>query len=155
MVRFLLFFLMLFSTLSLVGQGNCDTTPHRDWYDFPIFDKSAPNDFEKLNEFLKENLNYPETAKADKVEGMVFVEYWIDTLGFTTEHKIIQSVRQDLDDEALRVTKLIKYDVPAKNNGKPIGICYMRPIRFRLSDPEFLLFKKSEKDKEKSKKQMR
>ncbi|MDR2972384.1 MAG: energy transducer TonB [Bacteroidales bacterium] len=128
-------------------QRKCDIYGLRHWDNSPIFDKSAKNDFEKLFEFIQENLVYPATAKADKIEGQVFVEFWIDTTGVTSEHKIIKSVRQDLDDEVLRVARLIKFDVPAHcYNGKPIGICWQFPIRFRLDDPEFLFYRPSDKD---------
>ena len=156
MVRFCLFFLMLFIVLPLLSQSNCDAPrvafshPEKE---LPIFDKSSKNDFKKLYEFLMENLIYPETAKADKIEGQVFVQFWIDTCGFTSEHKVIISIRQDLDDEALRVMKLVKFDIPAKtmNGNKPVGTCWQLPITFRLEDPEFLYYKQSEKVKPKSK----
>ena len=105
MVRFFLFILIHFFSLSLVGQGNCDTVPFRHWVAPPIFDKSAKNSIDKLFEFILVNFKYPETAKADKIEGKVIVEFWIDTDGYTSEHRIIQSVRQDLDGEVLRVAK--------------------------------------------------
>jgi TonB family protein len=137
-------------------RGKCDQEFHSSWIEFPIFDKSSSSesgDFGNIAEFLRVNLIYPETAKTAKVEGQVFVEFWIDTLGFTNEHKIIQSVRQDLDDEVLRVVKLIKFDEPAKvhKGGKSIGMCFTLPVTFRLSDPEFLLYKQSDKDKGKYK----
>ena len=129
---------MLITTLSLLGQSKCDSIlpfshPEKE---LPIFDKSAKYDIGKLHEFIKINLNYPEKAKEDKIEGQVFVQFWVDTNGYTSEHKIIQSVRQDLDNEALRVAKLIKYDVPAKNayDKKPTGFCVPFPIRFILNE---------------------
>jgi len=158
MVRFCLFSLMLFVVLPLLSQSKCDNVvpfshPEKE---LPIFDKSAKNDFVKLYEFLMGHLVYPETAKMDKIEGQVFVQYWIDTNGFTIEHRIIQSVRQDLDDEALRVAKLIKYEVPAKNYyDEPMGMCFTLPIRFTLDDgkkPSRNVFKQSEKVKSKSNK---
>ncbi|MCL1850874.1 MAG: energy transducer TonB [Bacteroidetes bacterium] len=101
--------------------------------ELPIFSKeNYRNDMEKFYEFIRANLIYPETAKADKIEGKVSVQFWIDTLGYTTEHRIIEGVRQDLDDETLRVAKLIKFDVPAKNQGKPVGMCFSFPVRFTL-----------------------
>ena len=135
MVRFLLFTFILFFLLSLQCQINCDSIFITHYFDPPKFDKSAKNDFKSLNEFIKANLNYPQKAKEDKIEGSVFVQFWIDTNGYTCEHKVIQSVRQDLDNEAMRVVKLIKYDVPAKNdNGKPIGLCNILPINFSLKE---------------------
>ena len=103
--------------------------------ELPIFDKKFPEkSTEKLREFVLENLRYPETAQVDKIDGQVYVEFWVDTIGNTFEHKIVKSVRKDLDDEILRVAKLIKFDLPAMNNGKPIGICYGFPITFSLSE---------------------
>jgi len=64
MVRFFLLFLMLITTLSLLGQSKCDSIlpfshPEKE---FPIFDKSAKYDFKSLNDFIKLNLNYPQKA---------------------------------------------------------------------------------------------
>jgi len=154
MVRLLLFISVLASTLPLLAQRNCDI-PRRFPFshpekEFPIFDRSAKNDFEKLYEFIHINLSYPETAKADMIEGQVIVEFWIDTLGFTSEHRIIQSVRQDLDDEALRVAKLIKFDIPAKNySDEPMGMCFTLPIRFSLDAEKTSNKQKTEKQRNK------
>jgi TonB family protein len=146
MVRFLSFILILFITLPLFCQINCDTIFGPRWYDPPIFEHSKIEGWDKFFEFLQTNLIYPETAKEDKVEGQVFVAFWVDTNGYTSEHTIVKSVRQDLDDEVLRVAKLIKFDVPAKNvNGKPIGICYQVPFRFTLDDEKKALRKSKTK----------
>jgi len=101
--------------------------------ELPIYDKNFPKKtFEKLFEVIKKNVEYPETAQTDKVEGTVVVQFWIDITGITTEHRIIQSVRQDFDDEVLRVAKLIIFDVPAKDRGKPVGMCFQIPVSFSL-----------------------
>ena len=155
----ILIVLLLFASFTysqIVERRKCDQEFHHSWINLPIFDKNylEDNSWEKLFEFLRENLQYPETAKADKIEGQVFVEFWIDTAGFTSEHEIIQSIRQDLDDEALRVAKLIKFDVPATHyNGKPLEMCFQFPIRFTLNEnkPSRNCLKSSEKDKPKHK----
>lgn len=139
MVRFFLFILILLITSQSFSQINCDSVPnilHHPHKEFPIFDSTAKQDqMGRFYDFIVTNLQYPETAKKDKIEGVVFVQFWIDSCGFTMDHKITQSVRQDLDEEALRVTKLIKFDVPAKDyNDKSIGICYWVPIRFKLEE---------------------
>ena len=155
MVKAFLFFLISFVPLpSLLGQFYCDSISDRNWfYHNPVFDISdSKNDVQNIYNFIVTNLKYPETAKENKVEGTVFVTFWIDTTGNTSQHKISKGIREDLDNEALRVAKLLKFDIPAKNVlGNPIGICFSLPIRFRLSDPEFLLYKQHEKGKEKSK----
>ena len=110
-----------------------DVIPFWDPEELPIYDRNLQtNDMKKLYEFVKENIQYPETAKADKVEGYVLVQFWIDTTGASTEHRVIQSIRQDFDNEALHVAKLIKFDVPAKDRGKSVGMCFQIPVSFSL-----------------------
>ena len=48
----------------------------------------------------------------------------------TLWHRVIKGVREDLDVEALRVAKLIKFDKPAMNNNEPIGVCFQVGILF-------------------------
>jgi TonB family protein len=131
--RYLFFISALTITLPLLSQNKCDSihmfpTPE----ELPIFDKSFPNDINKLYEFIWTVLRYPATARADNIIGDVLVQFWVDTTGFTIEHRIIQSVRQDLDDEVLRIAKLIKFDIPAKNSGNLIGTCLTLPVRFQI-----------------------
>jgi len=149
MVRFLSFILTLLVSIPLLGQINCDTIGPR-WFDPPNY---TTDGWGKLNDFFAANIIYPETAKKDKIEGVVFVQFWVDTNGYTSKHTILQGIRQDLDDEALRVVRLVKFEVPAKSliGGQPIGVCFQLPVKFRLNDPEFLFYKQSEKVKPKSK----
>ena len=88
---------------------------------------------EELMEFIVQNLQYPETARKYSIEGRVITQYWIDTLGNTYNHKIVRGVREDLDNEALRIIKLLKYEVPAMQRGKPISVMFTLPIIFDLS----------------------
>jgi TonB family protein len=120
---------------SSFAQNRCDDTTDLlfiTYEDLPIFDKKSPD--YGMSNFLKENIKYPETAIEDKIEGTVFIEFWIDTAGLTHEHRVIKGAREDLDNEALRVAKLIKFDIPAKSRGKPIAVCYAIPIKFSLSE---------------------
>jgi len=110
-------------------QNKCDTvsivfgSPEK----LPEFD---------INKFLVENVKYPKTAIKDKVEGKVVVRFWIDANGYTSEHEIVNGVREDLNEEALRIAKLIKFDKPAMNRGEAIGMCFQITISFRLSDKQ-------------------
>lgn len=108
-------------------QNKCDTisivfgSPEK----LPEFD---------INKFIMENFKYPKTAKKDKVEGKVVVRFWIDANGYTSEHEIVKGVREDLNEEALRVAKLIKFDKPAMNKGEAVGMCFQFTVSFKLFD---------------------
>jgi len=149
MVKFILFFYFYFFINVLYCQigfkdtlfTNCDkyNRIHRSYIEYPVFNKncSGTEDILKMIEFIQVNLKYPESAKKDRIEGTVYVQFWVDTNGFTSEHRIVKSVRQDVDYEALRVAKLIKYDIPAKNDiggDKYVGICTQFPFSFFLED---------------------
>ena len=129
MVKYIFIFLTINISIPLLSQSYCDT----------IFKFSHPEEYPKpemsevLN-FIAKKIIYPETAIKDKVDGTVVVWFLVDTLGYTLEHKIVKGIRGDLDNEALRVAKLIKFDEPAKNRGKPIIYCYSVPFVFKLSE---------------------
>ncbi len=86
-----------------------------------------------LSEFIQNKIQYPESAKSDSIQGRVFVSFWVDTTGVTINHHIVKGIRVDLDNEALRITKLIVFDKPAMQRGKPIKIKYTMPIEFILA----------------------
>ena len=87
-----------------------------------------------LIKFIQSEIVYPESAKKDLIEGTVYISFWIDTDGFTSNHKVVRGIREDLDNEALRVAKLIKFETPALQKGKPIKVKYIAPVKFELSE---------------------
>jgi TonB family protein len=151
MTKFLFFITVLAISLPLLGQNKCDSTqmfPNPD--ELPIFDKDFPDNTNKLFELINRNLRYPITARADNVTGQVLVQFWVDTAGFTIEHRIIESVRQDLDDEVLRIARLIKFEIPAKKDGISVGTCMILPIRFSIhgnGKPSKYIIKQANKTK--------
>ncbi len=94
----------------------------------PLFDKS-----EDILSFIDKNIIYPNTAIADSLEGIVAVSFWIEKDGTTSRHAIVKGVRNDLDEEALRVAKLIKFSKPAYQKGIPMSVKYTIPIKFKVN----------------------
>lgn len=85
--------------------------------------------------FLQNHIVYPINAKNDKVAGRVIVSFWVDTIGKTFDHKIEKGIRDDINQEALRVSKLIKFAKPAMSGGNPVKVQYFITIEFKLSSP--------------------
>ncbi len=102
----------------------------------PVFLKKIDrkDNLDSLMAFIKNNMDYPNSALKDSIEGRVIVAFMIDTLGVTFDHKIVRGVRNDLDLEALRVSRLLKFDVPALRKYKPVTIRYVVPVAFSLDD---------------------
>lgn len=89
-----------------------------------------------LGLFIRDNIRYPISAIKDSVEGTVYIGFYIDTIGITFDHSVLRGVRHDLDEEALRVTRLLTFGSPAKQRGMPIVVHYIVPVRFKLDNIE-------------------
>lgn len=96
--------------------------------DMPEF----PGGNEALLKFLADNIRYPESAKADKVEGRVVLSFVIDKDGSVINIKVIRSINAAIDAEAIRVVKSMPKWTPGKQRGKPVRVNYTLPIVFAL-----------------------
>jgi TonB family protein len=89
-----------------------------------------------LLEFIKNNLRYPEAARAEKIEGRVIVRFVVNTSGKVEDLSVIKGVHPLLDAEALRVVSLLTGWLPGAQGGKPVNVWYMVPVSFSLNpDP--------------------
>lgn len=84
-----------------------------------------------FNKFIKENLRYT-TEDSLPGKGKVYVTFIVTKDGTLCNPKIIRGIRQDLDDEALRVVKLMPKWTPGKQNGVPVNVQYNLPVKFTL-----------------------
>jgi protein TonB len=88
----------------------------------------------RLEKFIEKHTQYPMSALKDSIEGRVFISFWVDSLGNTSEHALVLGIREELNQEALRVARLIKFDKPAMQKGNPVKVKYTLPIDFKLSN---------------------
>jgi len=83
--------------------------------------------------FIAQEVKYPEKALRKKIEGNVYVRFYIDEQGRICDMKIVHSDNDLLNDEAIRVLKeSSKYWQPGYVEGKLAKICLIMPIAFRL-----------------------
>ena len=82
--------------------------------------------------FLSENLIYPKIAREIGLEGRVFVRFVVEKDGRLTNFEIARSVAPVLDNEALRVVKLMPNWTPGKQRNKTVRVQYQIPITFSL-----------------------
>ncbi len=92
---------------------------------------SYPGGTDALKKFIADNLKFPVDAKRAEITGMVLVTYVIDSDGKLINPKIRGSLFPSMDEEALRVTRLIKGWQPAKQNGKPVACQVNMPVAFK------------------------
>lgn len=128
-------YFIIIITLILLGFNavNCqnDTVLRELGYVVDVMPKFSRDEI-GLKQFIDNNLVYPEQAKTDSIEGIVFITFWVDTVGNTIEHKVLKGVRNDLNQEALRIARLLQFEKPAMKRGKPIGVRYNLTIEFKL-----------------------
>lgn len=84
-----------------------------------------------LRAFIGQNLRYPEEALKAKVEGTVVLKYSIDHKGGVVDTKVISGLGYGCDEEAGRLARLLKFEVP-KTRGVKVLFHKDIKIHFRL-----------------------
>ena len=85
-----------------------------------------------LMKYLSSNINYPQVAMENGVQGRVIVQFVVTKNGSVGEVKVIRSVDRDLDKEAIRLCKSLPKFIPGKMNGQSVNVWYTLPITFKL-----------------------
>lgn len=93
----------------------------------PVFSQSCT-----LEEFIQNKIDYPSTALKDSIEGNVYVAFNIKVDGSTSNHRIVRGIREDLNREALRITRLIKFEKSAGRGGRDVEIQHYVIVKFEL-----------------------
>ena len=92
-----------------------------------------PGGMKALGMYLQENLKYPESAQKANHSGKVFIQFIVNTDGSTTEFVVLKSTGdKNLDDEGLRVMKLVPKWTPGKQSGRIVRSRFIVPINFEL-----------------------
>ena len=95
-------------------------------------DPEFPGGEEALYKYLAENIKYPVMAKNNKVEGRVYITFVIEKDGNVSDAKVLRSVNEELDAEALRVINAMPKWKPGMQQGVPVRVQYNIPITFKL-----------------------
>ena len=85
-----------------------------------------------LLEFIGSNIRYPISAIQNKISGKVYIKVLIDSIGKQREVSVFRGVDKDLDNEALRVIKLIDNWLPALREGKQVESSISIPVSFDI-----------------------
>jgi len=83
-------------------------------------------------EYVDATLTYPEEAKADSIEGKVFVQFVVTEDGKITEVETIKGIGYGCDEEAERIMREANDWKPGKQRGNPVEVGMVLPITFRL-----------------------
>ena len=98
----------------------------------PVF----PGGLDSLMSFLKNNTIYPDSARNAGIEGKVYVAFVVNKEGWVQDVRVIRGVSPLLNEEAIRVVKLMPRWSPGYQEGKAVNVQYTLPMNFKLTDPK-------------------
>ncbi|RAJ87808.1 TonB family protein [Chitinophaga dinghuensis] len=88
-----------------------------------------------MEEFIINNLRYPQTAIDHRISGTVMIHFTVAANGkITNAHTLAgkQQISKEMDEEALRVVNSMPNWQPAKENHKKVASEVVLPVTFRL-----------------------
>ncbi|MDA9863571.1 energy transducer TonB [Flavobacteriales bacterium] len=91
-----------------------------------------PGGAAEVMNFIAGEVSYPESARADGVEGKVFVEFTISESGAVTNAHVIESLHPALDSAAVAAAMAMPNWAPATKEGQAISTTITLPVMFRL-----------------------
>ncbi|MCL2132622.1 MAG: energy transducer TonB [Lentimicrobiaceae bacterium] len=83
--------------------------------------------------FLADNIKYPSSTRKFP-PGKVVISFVVETDGSLSTFRILRSLHPLLDEEALRVVKMMPKWIPGEQMGKAVRIQYVMPVIFELND---------------------
>ncbi len=95
-----------------------------------------PGGTEAMFKFLIANINYPEQAKKDTIEGRVYVNFIVEPDGQVTNVNVLRGIGSGCDEEAVRVVEMMPAWTPGYEEGEPVRVSFNIPIRFSLNSKE-------------------
>ncbi len=106
-------------------------------FNFAALDKRPEPQFEKenmnLNQYIRQELNYPSTALSRGISGTVTLGYIIEEHGLVSNIHLIHSVGGGCDNEAIRMLESINW-MPGIKDGKAVRSRSQIDITFQLPD---------------------
>ena len=84
-----------------------------------------------LGKFLGSKLNYPAAALDRNLSGKVYLTFTVDPEGHLHDPRVVRGLGHGLDEEALRLVRLMPWWTPGKVKGQPVWVTMTMPIVFR------------------------
>lgn len=81
---------------------------------------------------IVQNIQYPVLAKESNISGTVYLKFVVEPNGSITNITLQRGIGGGCDEEAIRVVKMLPNWNPGKQNGKPVRVWFVLPIKFTL-----------------------
>jgi protein TonB len=120
------------NTTKTEGPGDVvinDTKPSLPlvWVDqMPQFDGDMEN-------YLSRHIHYPELARENGINGKVIIRFVVNEDGSVSNATVERGIGGGCDEEALRIIRSMPKWKAGKQNGVPVKVFFMLPIKFTLN----------------------
>lgn len=91
-----------------------------------------PGGEKELIKFINTQIKYPEIARENGIDGVVYVTFIVGKDGSISDVKILRSPDDILSKEAIRVVKLMPPWKAGKQNNTAVRVQFSLPVRFTL-----------------------
>lgn len=117
------------------GKITSDTVPGNKIFTFVEKPPTFPGGDEQLAKYLSNNIRYPRLATEAGKGGTLFVSFVVTDKGEVKDvHTVGAAKGYGLEEEAIRVVKLMPKWNPGKQNGQNVNVQFNLPIRFTIQD---------------------
>ena len=114
--------------LKKLSTNDAAEVPYVEVEEMPMF----PGGDAALLKFIAQNTMYPESSKAQNIQGRVIIRFCVTAKGSVNQISVLKGVEPDLDAEAMRVVQTLPKFKPGRQSGKDVPVWYMVPITFTL-----------------------
>ena len=91
-----------------------------------------PGGMDAMIQWIAQQMKYPEKAKKDGIQGVVYVGYVVNKAGKVESVEVERSAHPLLDAEAVRVVSEMPAWTPGTQRGKAVDVKLVIPIKFSL-----------------------
>lgn len=93
-----------------------------------------PGGMQACYAFIGKNINYPQIAIEENLQGKCYVNFVVDREGNISDVRVAKGVTgcPECDKEAIRVVRMMPKWKPGKKNGKDVKSRFMVPVNYKL-----------------------
>lgn len=83
--------------------------------------------------FLTSEIKYPQEAKENGIQGIVWIKFFIEPDGSLTNVSVLKGIGGGCDEESVRVVQMMPKWNPGKVGNVPVKVAFNMPIMFTLN----------------------
>ena len=119
-------------SFSVFAAGNTSNPPGK-IYDNPELPSIYTGGAAEMHKFIARSLQYPREAAENDKQGLVVYTFVVEEDGSLTNFELIHRADEQLNEEALRILKMMPPWRPAKNGNKIVRSTNYVPMYFKLN----------------------